>query len=71
MSIAADSADVRLTDAQRAELQKRIEEDDANPDDVTPWEKSKLQTLARRVDSQWHQEPSLKGTSVFKKPRKA
>ena len=40
-SIAADSAAVPLTDAQRAELQKRIEEDDANPDDVTPWEQVK------------------------------
>jgi putative addiction module component (TIGR02574 family) len=62
MSIDADSAAVRLTDAQRAELQKRIEEDDASPDDVTPWEQVKASTLARRVDSQWHQEPSLKGT---------
>jgi putative addiction module component (TIGR02574 family) len=62
MSIAADSAAVRLTDAQRAELQKRIEEDDANPDDVTPWEQVKASTLARGVDSQWHRKPSLKGT---------
>jgi putative addiction module component (TIGR02574 family) len=47
MSIAADNAAVPLTDAQRAELQKRIEEDDANPDDVTPWEQVKASTLAR------------------------
>ena len=47
MSIAADSAAVRLTDAQRAELRKRIEEDDANPDDVTPWEQVKASTRAR------------------------
>jgi putative addiction module component (TIGR02574 family) len=47
MSIVADSAAVRLTDAQRAELQKRIEEDEANPDDVTPWEQVKASTLAR------------------------
>jgi putative addiction module component (TIGR02574 family) len=46
-SIAADSAAVPLTDALRAELQKRIEEDDANPDDVTPWEQVKASTLAR------------------------
>lgn len=46
-SIAADSAAVPLTNAQRAELQKRIEEDDANPDDVTPWEQVKASTLAR------------------------
>jgi putative addiction module component (TIGR02574 family) len=47
MSISADSATVRLTDAQRAELQRRIEEDEANPDDVTPWEQVKASTLAR------------------------
>jgi putative addiction module component (TIGR02574 family) len=47
MNIADDSAAVRLTDAQRAELQKRIEEDDANPNDVTPWEQVKASTLAR------------------------
>jgi putative addiction module component (TIGR02574 family) len=35
-SIAADCAAVPLTDGQRVELQKRIEEDDANPDDVSP-----------------------------------
>lgn len=46
-SIAADSAAVPLTDAQRTEIQKRIEEDDANPDDVTPWEQVKAATLAR------------------------
>lgn len=45
-SIAADCIAVPLTDAQRAELQKRIEEDDANPDDVTPWEQVKAFTLA-------------------------
>ena len=46
-SIAADSAAVPLTDAQRLELQKRIEEDDAHPDDVVPWEMVKASTLAR------------------------
>ena len=46
-SIAADSAAVPLMDAQRAELQNRIEEDDANPDDVTPWEQVKASTLTR------------------------
>jgi len=62
MSIDADSAAVRLTDAQRAELQKRIEEDDANPDDVTPWEQVKASTLARGSILNGTQEPSLKGT---------
>jgi len=46
-SIAADSAAVPLTDAQRVELHKRIEEDDAHPDDVVPWEQVKASTLAR------------------------
>jgi putative addiction module component (TIGR02574 family) len=40
-SIAADSAVVPLTEGQRAELQKRIEDDDAHPDEVTPWEPGK------------------------------
>jgi putative addiction module component (TIGR02574 family) len=46
-SIAADSAAVPLTDAQRLELQKRIEEDDARPDDVVSWETVKASTFAR------------------------
>lgn len=46
-SIAADSKAVPLTEAQRIELQKRIEEDDAHPDDVIPWEQVKASTLAR------------------------
>lgn len=46
-SIAADSAALPLTEAQRVELQKRIEEDDAHPDDVVPWEQVKASTLAR------------------------
>lgn len=46
-SIASDTAALLLTDAQSAELQNRIEEDDANPDDVTPWEPVKACTLAR------------------------
>lgn len=46
-SIAADSAAVPLTEAQRIELQKRIEEDDAHPDDAVPWEQIKAATLSR------------------------
>ena len=46
-SIAADSAAVPLTEAQRAELQKRIEEDDTHPDDLTSWEQVKASTLSR------------------------
>ncbi len=37
-SIAADSSAIPLTPAQRTELQKRIEEDDADPEAVTAWE---------------------------------
>jgi putative addiction module component (TIGR02574 family) len=46
-SIAADSAAVPLTESQRVELQKRIEEDDADADDITPWEQVKASTLSR------------------------
>ena len=46
-SIAAESAAVPLTEAQRVELQKRIEEDDAHPDDLTSWEQVKASTLSR------------------------
>lgn len=46
-SIAADSGAVPLTETQRAELEKRIAEDDVNPDDVIPWEQVKAATLAR------------------------
>lgn len=46
-SIAADTVAVPLTDAQRAEIQNRIDEDDANPNDVRPWEQIKASTLAR------------------------
>ena len=46
-SIAADSAAVPLTDAQRAELERQVVEDDANPEDVSPWDEVKASTLAR------------------------
>ena len=35
---AADSAALPLTDAQRDELDRRLAEHEANPDDVVPWE---------------------------------
>ena len=35
-SIALDSAALPLTDAQRAELDRRLTEHEANPDDVVP-----------------------------------
>ena len=46
-SIAADSAAVPLTEAQRAELDRRITEHKANPDDVVPWEKVKASITER------------------------
>ena len=46
-SIAADSAAVPLTESQCIELQKRIEEDDAHPDDIVPWDQVKASSLAR------------------------
>ncbi len=50
-SIAADSSAVPLTEAQRTELDRRIAEHEANPDDVVPWEEIKTSitnTAARR-----------------------
>jgi putative addiction module component (TIGR02574 family) len=41
---AEDSAAVQLSDAQRAELQARMADDDANPDDVVSWEDVKPPT---------------------------
>ena len=46
-SICADSASFSLTDAQRAELDLRVKEDDAFPDNVTPWKDIKALMQAR------------------------
>jgi len=46
-SIAADSAAVPLTEAQRAELDRRIAEHETNPDDVVPWEEVKASITER------------------------
>lgn len=40
-TIAAESGQSLLTDAQRRELERRIAEDDASPDDVIPWKRVK------------------------------
>jgi len=45
-SIAAERQPL-LTEAQRQELERRIAEDDAAPEDVIPWEQVKAETLAR------------------------
>lgn len=49
-SIALDSAALPLTDAQRAELDRRLAEHEANPDDVVPWEdvKASIGQLLRK-----------------------
>jgi putative addiction module component (TIGR02574 family) len=46
-SIAADSAAIPLTPAQRDELDRRITEHEANPDDVVPWEEIKTSITDR------------------------
>ncbi|MGH7261529.1 MAG: addiction module protein [Nitrospiraceae bacterium] len=46
-SIAADSAAIPLTDAQRAELDRRLADHEATPDDVVPWEEVKASITER------------------------
>jgi putative addiction module component (TIGR02574 family) len=41
------SSDHDLSDAQRIELLRRLEDDEENPDDVVPWEQVKAEALAR------------------------
>jgi putative addiction module component (TIGR02574 family) len=46
-SIAAEGPPPPLSDAKRRELERRVAEDDAHPDDVIPWEQVKARTAAR------------------------
>ena len=46
-TIALDGTAVPVTAAQRTELEHRIAEDDANPDDTVAWEHAKAETIAR------------------------
>ena len=46
-SIAEEGAATSLTDAQRAELDRRLADHKANPDDVVPWEDVKASITAR------------------------
>lgn len=46
-SIAADSAAVPLTRAQRDKLDRRIADHEANPDDVVSWEEVKTKLTER------------------------
>ena len=41
-TICADATAFPLTDAQRAELDRRVADDDAFPDDVVPWDEVKV-----------------------------
>ncbi len=46
-SVAADAGRFRLTDAQKAELDRRCAEDDADPDAAITWEEVDARLLAR------------------------
>lgn len=46
-SIAHESPVPSISDELRAELDRRIDEDDANPEDVVDWEIVKAEALAR------------------------
>jgi putative addiction module component (TIGR02574 family) len=46
-TIAAEPCQPLLTEAQREELTRRISEDNANPDDIVPWEQVKSNALSR------------------------
>jgi putative addiction module component (TIGR02574 family) len=46
-TIAAESHSPIVDEAQRQELARRADEDDASPNDVIPWEQVKVQALAR------------------------
>ena len=47
-SVAADFVPTHFTEALLRELDRRIDDDDANPDDAIPWEDVKAQARARR-----------------------
>jgi putative addiction module component (TIGR02574 family) len=46
-SVAADVERAPLTEPQRRELERRLADHQANPDDVVPWEQIKAEALAR------------------------
>jgi len=46
-SIATDDGALSLPNVQRAELERRFDEDEANPHDVASWEAVKAATSAR------------------------
>jgi putative addiction module component (TIGR02574 family) len=46
-TICADASVFPLTDAQRSELDRRVADDDAFPDDVVPWDEVKASVRSR------------------------
>ena len=46
-SIAGESAAMSLTDVQRAKLDRRLADHEANPNDVVPWEEVKASIATR------------------------
>lgn len=46
-SICAESGNFALTDAQRIELESRVADDNAYPDEVIPWEEVKASIRSR------------------------
>jgi putative addiction module component (TIGR02574 family) len=50
-TMAAEQQPPLLTEAQRQELERRVAEDDAAPDDVISWEQVKNQALANLAES--------------------
>lgn len=46
-TIAVESSSPLLSEPQRQELRRRVAENDANPDDLVPWEQVKAQTTSK------------------------
>jgi putative addiction module component (TIGR02574 family) len=46
-TIAAEPCPPLLTEAQQRELERRVAEDDASPNDAVPWEQVKAQARSR------------------------
>ena len=46
-SIAAETSAIPLTEAQKAELERRVAEHDANPDDVVSWDEIRESVAGR------------------------
>ena len=45
--IAAEQAQERVSDAQKLELERRLADDQANPDDGIPWNEIRVEARAR------------------------